>query len=259
MRLNTVSFFLFLCSCFFVNAQEFKLLEGRIAHSSLSLAGIHVVNTSRGTAQITDVDGRFEISVKQGETLFFSGIQFKQRKLIITQEIFSLDKITVYMEAYVNELDEVIVTPHQLSGNLRTDFNNSGLKPQINFKDVGIPGFVGERKEKIVPAKSLILNALLLPISGGIDIEAVYKHLSGYYKRLKKQRKVHAHFEQVFEIIKFYGPYFFVENYSLELEQVYEFVLGCSENSDIRHYFSINAHQEVVQAFDQYYTIQYEK
>ena len=42
----------------------------------------------------------------------------------------------------------------------------------------------GERQEKIV-SKESDFKHIFLPISGGLDIEALYKHLSGYYKSLK--------------------------------------------------------------------------
>lgn len=248
---------LFTLFCGIITAQDYKLLNGKISHPNLIVAGIHVINADRGLAEITDIDGNFEISVAIGEELIFSGVQYKKRALIITPEIFALDEITVYLEAFINELDEVVVKPHNLSGSLSSDLNN--VKEQINFDDVGIPGYKGVRKEKIVSGKSLILSTLLLPISGGINIDALYKHLSGYYKKLKKRRKLDAQFETVFSIIKFYGVYFFEENYALEQEEVYDFVLGCSENSQLIDYYKKDMHEQVVQAFEEYKIKQYEK
>ena len=248
---------LFTLFCGIITAQDYKLLNGKISHPNLIVAGIHVINADRGLAEITDIDGNFEISVAIGEELIFSGVQYKKRALIITPEIFALDEITVYLEAFINELDEVVVKPHNLSGSLSSDLNN--VKEQINFDDVGIPGYKGVRKEKIVSGKSLILSTLLLPISGGINIDALYKHLSGYYKKLKKRRKLDAQFETVFSIIKFYGVYFFEENYALEQEEVYDFVLGCSENSQLIDYYKKDMHEQVVQAFEEYKKKQYEK
>ena len=149
-------------------AQKYKLLKGKVSHPKLSVAGIHVVNVSRGSTEITDMMGYFEISVAQGERLLFTGIQFKDQELIITEDIFSSDEITVYLKTAINQLDEVVVKPHDLSGNLSSDLQ--GVPKTLNFTDVGIPGFKGEREEKIVSGKSLILSTLLLPISGGLDV-----------------------------------------------------------------------------------------
>jgi len=241
--------------CGILKAQKYKLLSGKIDHPELAVAGIHVINADRGLAEITDIDGYFEISVTIGEKLIFSGVQYKKRALEISPEIFALDQITVYLEAFINELDEVVVKPHDLSGSLASDLSN--VKPRLNFDDVGIPGYKGVRKEKIISGKSLILSTLLLPISGGINIEAVYKHLSGYYKKLKKRRMLDAQFDAVFSIIKFYGLYFFEENYKLELEEIYDFVLGCSENSKLLDYYKKDMHEQVVKCFENYLSNQY--
>ena len=255
MKHKSVFLWLFILCCGILKAQKYKLLSGKIDHPELVVAGIHVINANRGLAEITDIDGYFEISVAIGEKLIFSGVQYEKRALEITPEIFDLDQITVYLEAFVNELDEVVVKPHNLSGSLTSDLAN--VKTQINFNDVGIPGYKGVRKEKIVSGKSLILSALLLPISGGINIDAVYKHLSGYYKKLKKRRKLDAQFEAVYSIIKFYGLYFFEENYALEQEEIYDFVLGCSENSKLLDYYKKDMHEQVVKCFETYQSNQY--
>ncbi len=233
-----------------LSAQKYKLLEGRVSHPRLQVEGIHVLNVSRGNAEITDVNGVFEISVAVGERLIFSGIQFKQRELVITETIFSLDEVTVYLEEFVNELREVVVKPHKLSGSLSSDL--STVPKQLNFSDVGIPGFKGERKEKIVSAKSLVLSTLLLPISGGINIDAAYKHISGYYKKLKKRRKLDRQFESIFSMIKFYGVLFFEEEYGIPQEKIYDFVLGCAENSNIIEWYKMGLHQRVMVQFKRF-------
>ena len=95
---------------FGLSAQNYRLLEGKVSHPRLAVEGIHVINASRGNAEITDVNGEFEISIAVGERLLFSGVQFKQRELLITADIFSLAEVTVYLEEFVNELNEVVVS-----------------------------------------------------------------------------------------------------------------------------------------------------
>jgi len=229
-------------------SQQFKLLQGKLHHESLSLSGIHVVNTSRANAVISDADGYFEISVQVGERLQFSGIQFKFKELLINQSVFDSELITVYLEAFVNELDEVIVKPHDLSGNLSSDITNANIPRPLNFYDVGIPGFKGQRKERIPSIQEMALNLALVRV----DVEAVYKYVSGYYRKLKLKRKQDKEFKTMLKIIEFYGLYFFSENYNLEPEQVYDFVLGCSENTTLLQLFNQSRHQEIVQTFSDY-------
>ena len=232
-----------------VRAQKYKLLTGYVFDSEIPISNIHVINTSRGNAEVTDINGLFEISVSIGEKLVFSSIQYEKYELIITENIFSSKEITIYLKGFVNELDEVIVTNNSLTGNLKYDLLESGLEERKNFDDFGIPGFKGERKEKIQNATQLLLG---LGTSMQIDVEALYKHISGYYKKLKKRRSLDSKFLSIFSIIKFYGLIFFIENYNIDNDQVYDFILGCSENSEIIYYFNQDLHQKVIQELDTY-------
>ena len=241
--------YIFFLSTLVVKAQKYKLLTGYVFDSEIPISDIHVINTSRGNAEVTDINGLFEISVSIGEKLVFSSIQYEKYELIITENIFSSKEITIYLKGFVNELDEVIVTNNSLTGNLKYDLLESGLEERKNFDDFGIPGFKGERKEKIQNTTQLLLG---LGSSMQIDVEALYKHISGYYKKLKKRRSLDSKFLSIFSIIKFYGLIFFIENYNIDNEQVYDFILGCSENSEIIYYFNQDLHQKVIQELDTY-------
>ena len=243
----SISYFFFVS--ILVSAQKYKLLTGYVYDYEIPIGNVHVINTSRGNTEVTDINGLFEISVSIGEKLVFSSIQYEKYELIITENIFSSKEITIYLKGFVNELDEVIVTNNSLTGNLKYDLLESGLEERKNFDDFGIPGFKGERKEKIQNATQLLLG---LGTSMQIDVEALYKHISGYYKKLKKRRSLDSKFLSIFSIIKFYGLIFFIENYNIDNDQVYDFILGCSENSEIIYYFNQDLHQKVIQELDTY-------
>jgi len=192
--------------------QNYKSFKGEVVSDSLNLSGIHIINKTSGAKSITNEKGLFSIGVKKNDTIIISSIQIKSHVIVVNPKIFNQDLIKVYVEPFVNELDNVEVKPHNLSGNMLNDMLDSGIKDPINFDDVGIPGLKGKGKEKIVSTKSLILSTLLLPLTGGLDIEAVYKHLSGYYKRLKKKRLLDKQYASVVSIMEFYGLVFFINN-----------------------------------------------
>ncbi len=217
-----------LLSFFWASAQEIQIkeLKGTISHDSLNVSGVHIINKTSGATTISDADGDFSVLIKIQDTLLFSAVQFKPHVIIVNNKIMQQDKITVYLEQRVNELAEVVIKPHDLSGNPAADMKNSNVKEPINFDDVGIPGFKGKREEKIVP---------IVPGIGTlttVDIEAWYKHLSGYYKKLRLRRKWDKQNQAVVDLIEFYGVRFFMETYELTQEGVYEFVLACVEDEE---------------------------
>ncbi len=232
--------------------QNYKSFKGEVVSDSLNLSGIHIINKTSGAKSITNEKGLFSIGVKKNDTIIISSIQIKSHVIVVNPKVFSQDLIKVYIEPFVNQLDNVEVKPHNLSGNMLDDMLDSGIKNPINFDDVGIPGYKGKRQEKIVSTKSLILSTLLLPLGATIDIEAIYKHLSGYYKTLKKKRALDKQYFAAVGIIEFYGLVFFMNNFNLEEDEVYEFVLGALENSNIEKDFRTSDHSLVLQSFEKF-------
>jgi hypothetical protein len=247
-------FFIGLQIVFSQTNEDYKSFNGEVISDSLNLSGIHIVNKSSGAKSITNQNGLFTIGVKKNDTIIISSIQIKPHIIVINPKVFDQDLVKVYVEPFINQLENVVVKPHDLSGNLLNDMKDSGVKNSINFDDVGVPGFKGERAERIVYKNDaqILLNVLLLPIRP-LNIEGVYKKLSGYYDDLKKTRILDKQFNAVFQAIEFYGVAFFMKNYNLEEDEVYEFVLGAMENSDIEENFRSSNHSLVLNSFNDFY------
>ena len=186
---------------------------------------------------------------------FITSIIFSQND-VTKGDLFLLGKIDLKETLRSGLLPEAFIKFKQMQNDAKKEGVEieilSGLEEKQNFDDFGIPGFKGERQEKIQKATQLLLG---LGTSMQIDVEALYKHISGYYKKLKKRRSLESKFVSIFSIIKFYGLFFFIENYNIDDNNVYDFVLGCSENSQIIHYFNQDLHQQVIQELDTYIKI----
>ena len=81
-------------------------------------ASVYLKNTSKGT--ITDLDGKFELSVKNGDRLVISYIGLKTTEIIVTSP-----DVQVLLEADVSQIEEVVisagyfdVTKKELSGSI---------------------------------------------------------------------------------------------------------------------------------------------
>jgi len=121
-QLTFLTFFFVILQCY---AQEKQtVISGKISSDSLSVENIHIINKNSNKATISNQYGEFKISVKVNDTLVFSGIQFYTKEVLITQLLIKSNMITVTLFQKVNQLDEVEVKAHDLSGNLVTDANN---------------------------------------------------------------------------------------------------------------------------------------
>ena len=241
-------FFLGILSVFSQTKPNFKTLKGEIVNDSVSVSGIHIINKTSGSKTITDINGVFEIGVKKQDTIIISSVQIIPRVIVMENEMLNQTYLKIYVDQFINELSNVVVRSNSLSGNILKDMANSNVKVPINFDDVGIPGFKGIREEKI----EKIVPFIGLPIMS-INIEALYKNLSGYYKRLKKRRVWDKQNINTVDVIEFYGVSFFTRSYNLTQDEVYEFVLGAIENSSIQNDFKLSNHGLVLESFDKFY------
>ena len=161
--------------------------------ASANTYGIHIINKTSSKFTITDDDGKFVIPARLYDTILVSGVQYKLNEFVVNDIILQTKRVTVNLEDKVNELDEVVVGKI-LTGDLMSDIENSDAKRDINFYDLGIPGYTGRRatqtERRIYEAKTgsglVPLNPLLNWISGRT------KRLNQQLAREKKEKAVQA-------------------------------------------------------------------
>ncbi|MEM6516623.1 MAG: carboxypeptidase-like regulatory domain-containing protein [Bacteroidota bacterium] len=147
-------------------------LNGKVEAPS-EVSGIHIINKTSRRFTVTNDKGEFTIPAKLNDTISFSGIQYQAEEVVIDQTLYETKSITITLKDNINELDEVVVGKI-LTDNLLSDIENSDAKADLNFYDVGIPGYTGRRKtqserrlyEAQTGAGILPLNPLLNWISG---------------------------------------------------------------------------------------------
>jgi hypothetical protein len=222
-------------------AQE-KSLQGKITNEA-DIEGIHVLNLASRINTITNENGHFSVNVKPRDTLLFSSIKYMPEKVVVTDAIFEKSIITVKLSEIVNELDEVFIKPN-LSGNIAADLKKIKIEEPINSDDVGIPGFKGKPEEKIVP-----LYFAVTPLI--INLEALYKHISGYYKDLKTRRKWEYENNAVAQMLNYYTLPFFTTTYGIPENRIYDFLLFCAETTSIESDFKKEHYGSVLLILDE--------
>lgn len=99
-------------------------VNGRIVVSSQDKEGVSVYNTSSNKGTFTDENGEFKIDVALNDVVEFSALQFKDFSVTITDKILETQQMTVILVEEVNKLDEVVLLPFGLTGNLNADLEN---------------------------------------------------------------------------------------------------------------------------------------
>ncbi|WP_299228627.1 carboxypeptidase-like regulatory domain-containing protein [uncultured Psychroserpens sp.] len=161
-------------------------ISGKVIANS-DVDRIHIINKTSNKFTTTDDNGVFTIPAALNDTILISAIQYKSLEIKVNQFMIQSQKMVVNLTEKINELDEVIVGK-VLTGDLTSDVQNSDAKADINFYDVGIPGYTGKRKtqkeRRLYDAnhgKYVYYYGLL----ASININKILNKISGRTKRLK--------------------------------------------------------------------------
>ena len=122
MRNNILLFFILVITQIgFSQGIERKVLRGKIVADSLEVENLTVYNITSNVGAITDVDGKFSINARATDTLFIQGLSYDSKRYILTDKDFWLPVLEIKLHVRITELNEVIVTPYSLTGDLKED------------------------------------------------------------------------------------------------------------------------------------------
>lgn len=168
----------------YLSAQR-KDIKGQLIADD-EVEGIHILNRTAAKYAISDQDGQFVIVARASDTLFISGLKYEVKEVIITNSMEELSRLSVLLVEKINELDEVIVGTI-LTGSLQSDLENSDAEPEVNFYDLGIPGYTGkpltQNERKLHDADAGPMG--YIGLGGGVNLHKFLNRISGRTKKLK--------------------------------------------------------------------------
>lgn len=160
-----------------------QTLKGQLVAKG-DVEGLHILNKTAVKYIVSNEKGSFTIPAKAKDTLVISGLKYKNKTLIITQNMVTQGRFKVALEEKINQLQEVVVGTI-FTGSLESDIENSDAKPDVNFYDLGIPGYTGkpltqnERKLHDAESGGPIYTGL------GVNFHKLLNRISGRTKKLK--------------------------------------------------------------------------
>lgn len=223
--MERISFLLVIILLFVFNSSFSQTVEinGRVIVDDEDVEGIHIINKTSSRFTVTKENGDFAIPAKLNDTIIFSAIKYKPKEVIVDANIIKYKKLTVYLSELVTELNEVIVGKI-LTGNLLSDVENADAKRDINFYDLGIPGYTGK------PLTQSERRYNEATTGGGIvPLNPILNYFSGRTKMLKNQIKLERLDDCLERIKSNLGTIFFEYNELPEAKRT-EFFYFCLED-----------------------------
>ena len=189
--------------------------------------GISIVNTTAMRATISNASGIFQIRAAEGDTLNFSSLQFQDFSVVIDDGVINTRELNVFVSEAVTELPEVVVTPYDLSGNVRVDVQI------IPTSDLDLPN---KSAAEIDPYEwEFPPDSLVSPPNVAIRSSMMVNgaNFANIFRNILKSREViniEESEELEDEILLLYDDDFFNENLNIKKENIKEFIYFAEDN-----------------------------
>lgn len=209
---------------------EVKDLEGRVTSTDGDVAATHVLNTTTQRAGITDIHGFFSIQVRVNDTLVFSAVQFKKKEIVITPSIFTSKNLIVPLDDALEQLDEVTVTPYNLSGDIIKDIGVLDTEPVVTASTLGLPN-------AYVRVLTKAERELFEATSGGgfIPLNPILNGISGRTKMLKKRLERDKLYSRTERVREFYADSLYRTQLKIPENKTDDFFYFCEVDTTFQH------------------------
>lgn len=206
-----------LCCQFCFSQLTRKTLYGQVVNDSIKLENGIVFNVTSKAGTVINQQGFFSILAKAKDTLVFSGLTFKSKKIVLTQKEISTLLLRIKLDAFINLLPEVVV------------YGDKKLNPISgnSQKYVDMQYFDDEKsspKNRTMPSDGSIEN--------GMNFVRIYKDV---LKALRKNNPERTDFtsEKSFTelVMKKVSYSFFTNTLNLNDDEIGLFLIFCENDS----------------------------
>ncbi len=201
--------------------------------------GINVYNVSSQKGTVTNADGTFEIEIAENDRVQISALQYQSFTVIIDKGILDRKKMNVMMNQSINQLDEVVVRPYDLSGNINVDVKK--IQTYSVKKDLGLSNYnlkygndlnpdektkiAGNAAEEALQGNSLKNGANILGLlAGAVSLLLPKKDKDTSSEKLETGDALNNNLQQRF------SKYFIASTFDIPEEKAVDFLYFAEEN-----------------------------
>lgn len=226
IKIRVVLFFLLISSNL---AAQITQISGIVVGTD-EVENIHVINKTLNKFTTTNKLGGFEIEARLSDTLVFSSVKYKLKAVQVKEKHITDKRITVFLEENINVLDQVVVGKI-LTGQLDSDVKNADKDRDLDFYDVGIPGYTGKTKTQ---SERRLYEAdagkmIYLGLGAGVNLNKLLNKITGRTKELKERVRKEYNTELLNSIKDRLSENFF-KTYPLSEALRIDFFYFCSED-----------------------------
>ncbi|WP_423998543.1 hypothetical protein [Maribacter sp. IgM3_T14_3] len=114
------------------------LLNGKVSSSKNDVSNVLIVNLNSKKSTITDSLGLFSIEVKLKDSVRITAVQYLPKEIVISESHINSSLITIQLIDNIIDLNEVTVTPYNLTGEIDRDIDRLQIEPTVTSYSLGL-------------------------------------------------------------------------------------------------------------------------
>ena len=155
--------------CTFIGFAQDENLDQEInatvinAQTDFPLESVHIINLNKIKGTITNAEGEFTLPASPNDTLYLTFLGFKPQKVQVTNDMIKFGETKIALTELAYALEEIVVTPYQLTGYLEVDVKNLPLNNDAYQYSISGLNKSYEAGNKNPSAVTKVLGAILNP------------------------------------------------------------------------------------------------
>lgn len=207
------------------------------------VTNVHVLNLTANRATITNADGHFTLSAKVNDTIRFSAVQFDNIELVINQEMLE-SFIVVRLSTSLTELEEVVVWPYMLSGDLLKDLDASEIEDVITASTLDLPN--ANVKERIQSERLLYTARTWDFRVVSVKLDPLINAISGRTKMLKERVARDLEESRYNKIYDNLDESFIIKDLKIPKDRIYDYYYFCEADSAFDSIVKLNVKGDIL-------------
>ncbi|WP_103071115.1 peptidase associated/transthyretin-like domain-containing protein [Aquimarina sediminis] len=240
--------------CFIVSLSSAQITSRVIIHGKISVPlgddveGLVIYNRSTNKGTITNERGVFEISAGINDRIEVVAMQYQHFMILIDKGIVDNKRLNIFLNESVNQLEEVVVTPYDLLGNVSVDVKKIGVI------ESGLGKVVDETSSKINDADYSFTRDELSSVDSrefmekgvidGLNFVNLFKLVYNTKDRAKKEKRP---VDIDVKVRNMYNDQFFKDYLALEMDQINDFLFFAEDNGLNAKYFESGKELDLLQ------------
>ena len=216
MKIKTTFFVLSLfCQFCFGQTLSGKLLHGMVVNDSVKIQSGYVLNVNSNSRAFVKAQGFFDIIAKKKDTLLFSSLGMKSKKMVLSEKDFLVSLMVVKMNTQINPLQEVVVVHKTIKPNLGKIQNSIDKE------------YFDDNQSSITPDSPLMPTK----IKYGMDLDRVGKMIWKSFFKEDSYKEKDANYGDFSEIVpKRIKTFFFTNTLKLKEDEIGLFMIYCEND-----------------------------